>query len=221
MAIRIIALFIVAISAFFLQRAATPLIEQNAKVKDWPSQNVTVQVTAAPPNKSGVVDRIVEYRQYIGEGNLLRYFRRVPHDQTWLADGGVPELPVGMQLPATLNARGYANRAAPDKLFFPKSLGFRDYAPLLLWTPLAAIGFGGLVIRKNNARYRASGAWGAAIVCGVLTGFILYDYLTGTPRVRSTLSDGLMFAGSMPALLLIAAALHFTRKVKQQAPLSS
>jgi hypothetical protein len=234
MLLRIAALVTLATSIFFLQRAANPIFEQNARVRQWPAVDVAVDVTsptADPRGKAGPADDgrfKVVYRHEVG-GNVYRTFAADPRAADWMPAGPTP---------ATDGNGSYVRRAhydpeRPGQLFFPKSFAFRDYLPIFVWGPALALGFGGLVLRrpgraaaspvgraaakgwyrvrpKYSMRYRASGAWGMAIVCNLALAAAAYDYFTGEPRTRTMPGVVLVSLAMLPGVVTSGLAIYYS-----------
>lgn len=242
MLLRLAALLTLLTAAFFLQRAANPIFEQNARVRQWPAVDVTVTVrlletpvrppaghAAGEDSRSGapMINVQLERRHEIG-GLVFRTTRFNPTSEE-IAPAG-PEFATAGQ--ASYVRRGHYDPKRPGEVFFPKAFGFRDYLPVFIWAPLFALGFGGLFLRKpgravvapvdragkgwhrlrptGSLGYRARAAWGVAVVCNVLLGLAVYDYFTGEPRARSTVSNLLVCLAAAPGLFIAGLAVYYS-----------
>jgi hypothetical protein len=153
MILRVTALLVLATGTLFLGLAAEPIVEQNRKVRDWPSVDATVTVrragepvtapttdrdrpatgpatamaasAAASPGVTGRAgaDVTVHYRHEVN-GTVYRSLAVTSGADEWGPAGG-PEFVDNGELPSTRRARYDPQR--PDRLFFPKALGLRDY----------------------------------------------------------------------------------------------
>src|SRR5688500_10782647 len=124
MLLRLAALVTLAVSAFCLQRAAQPIFDQNARVRQWPGVDATVEVTAPaanPPAREGRRPQgdpandgrfHVAYRYEIG-GNIYRGTLPDPRAADWLPAG--PKLVTEGK--GTYTRRGHYDPASPGKLF--------------------------------------------------------------------------------------------------------
>ena len=180
MILRFAALVTLAASAYFLQRAADPIFEQNAKVRQWPATDVTVTVRLADPPARGpatgattgrsissgnrdaaaggaTANRLVEQRHEVA-GQVFRTTRFNPPDDEWPP----AESESGADRQAGHVRRGYYDPNRPGQVFVPKAFGFRDYLPVFVGAPLFAAGFGGLLLgkRRRPASTAASGRGG-------------------------------------------------------------
>ena len=235
MLLRIAALITLAASMFFLQRAAAPIFEQNAKVRQWPAVEVDVEVVS--PVAAGVTRREggprndgrfrVTYRHEVG-GNVYRTFAADPRAADWTPAGTA----LVTEGKGTYVRWAHYDPERPGKLFFPKAFSFGDYFPIFAWGPALALGFGGLVLRrpgrsaaspvdragkgwyrvrpKYSMRYRASGAWGVAVVCCVTLAAAAYDYFNGEPRTRTTPGNVLVCLAMLPAVATSALAIYYS-----------
>lgn len=244
MILRLAAALTLAASMFFLHRAATPIFEQNAKVRRWPATDVTVTirfietpVRRRPGSSPGggesklgalpAVNTVIELRHQVG-GHIFTTTRFNPRTEE-IAPVAGPDLFTMRQ--ASYVRPGHYHPERPGELFMPKAFGFGDYAPLFLWAPAFALGFGGLFLRrpgraatalmdratkgwyrvppKYSIRYRARGAWGVAVVCNALLGLAVFDYFTGEPRARTTSSDVLVCLATLPGVITIGLAVYY------------
>lgn len=205
MALRLVALLILSASIMLLHRAASPILEQNQKVREWPSVDASVTL------KNGTPHRLLEYRYVVGR--TIHNTVHVVREERDLAPFG-PSIQTG----STFTHWGYYNPAKDGEMFFPRPFGFADYWQVFLWGSTLAIGFGGVVIRKQTDRYRASSAWGVTIVSGVICGLAINDYFNGTPRTHGPISNALMTLGMLPSLVALAFAVYFTSRAKREIP---
>lgn len=239
MLLRLAALVTLAVSAFCLHRAAQPIFDQNARVRQWPAVDATVEVTAPavaplpgagrrPPVDPANDGRFRVVCRYEVAGNVYRKSLPDPRAADWMPAG--PALVTDGK--GSYTRRGHYDPASPGQLFFPKAFGLGDYLPVFIWSPLFAVGFGGLFLRKPgrsaaspadragegwhrlrpkySMRYRANGAWGVAVVCNLLLGVAAYDYFTGEPRTRSFMSNALACLALTPGIVASGLAIYYS-----------
>ena len=161
MLLRTTALILLAAAASVLHYSASPILEQNQKVREWPAVDATVTarfVENSGPRKRHVAaagatrpfieqlpatNLVVEYRH---EANGVIYRRVQPTPRTEeLAPAG-PNLFTDRE--ASYTRKAHYDPAKPSELFIPKAFGLGDYGQVFFWAPVFALGFGALVLRK-------------------------------------------------------------------------
>jgi hypothetical protein len=237
MLLRLAALLALATSVFFIQSAALPILEQNFKVRQWPTVDADVTArfidrsagaTTGPGRSKLLAPELqVEYR-YEVNGTVHRSVHNTPGAEEWSPAG--PDLVTKGE--ASYKRRGHYDPADPSQMIIPKPLGFANYWPILFWAPIGAIGLVGFVLRKPgrsrrmprhdiakgwhrlrpkySMHYRANAAWAIALVCNSILIFSAYDYWTSEPRIRSTPASILMALGMVPGLIIVAFAIYYT-----------
>ena len=244
MLLRITALILLAAAASVLHYAASPILEQNQKVKDWPA--VDARVTArfvegsvrAKSDDGGGATRpslgelppanlVVEYR-HEANGVIYRKVRPTPRTEELVPAG--PNLMTDGE--GSYTRKAHYDPAKPSELFIPKAFGLGDYGQIFFWGPVFALGFGALVLRKPgrslrtatapaergwhrlqpkySIRHRVSGAWGVAITCNLIAGWAAYDFLTGEPRTRSSLTSALACVALLPGFVAAGLAVYYS-----------
>src|SRR5688572_6197291 len=154
MILKVATLLVLVTSLFFVQHAASPIMEQNRKVRTWPAVEVTAAARFADASserqravaKAGIPapsDLHFVYR-YEVNGVVYRQPRFTPRTAE-LAPLGPALFEKGE---ASYTLRGHYNPAKPEELLLPEPLGFADYWQVFFWGPILGLGFGGLVLRR-------------------------------------------------------------------------
>ena len=160
MLLRITALILLAVAASVLHYTASPILEQNQKVRQWPSVDATVTarfVEDTPRAKTGCRRRHAPVHGATAGDEPRR--RVPPRGRTASSTAGSSPTPRSEELApagpnlvtdreASYTRRAHYDPAKPNELFIPKAFGLGDYGQIFFWAPVFALGFGALVLRK-------------------------------------------------------------------------